>query len=109
LSASLASPFATAYPPLLLASATATQAITVTDWPRVAYHRSELLKGLAICWCRIDAEQQKSKDLKNVQEMIEQATRLLTSVLERDVDVDVAAEYQILIDSEPRLQSLLVL
>jgi len=47
-----------------------------------------------------------SKALRKVQETIEQAVRLLTSVLKRDVVV--AAEYQLLIDSEPRLQNLLV-
>lgn len=53
----------------------------------------------------MEDETKKSEVLKEVQEMIEQATRLLTSVLKGTVDV--AAEYEMLIHSEPRLQYLL--
>ena len=87
------------------------EAIIVNDWPRISYHRGEILKGLTVCWCRIKdqgevSKGKVSKELEKVQESIEKAVRLLTSVLKTDVDV--VEEYRILVDSDVRLRDLLV-
>ena len=102
----MATPFATAYPPLLQAAVNAIEVILTIDWPRISYHRGEILKGLTMCWCRIKDQDQVSKELRKVQESIEGAVRLLTHVLGNDVDVK--NEYKVLIDGEMRLRGLLV-
>ncbi|KAF6232717.1 hypothetical protein HO173_009156 [Letharia columbiana] len=102
----LAAPFATAYPPLLQASVKAVQTIIVADWPRIAHHRGEILKGLTVCWCRIGFEEAQCQELKQVQESIERAVQLLTCVLMGKVLL--VEEYQTLIDSDSRLRDLLV-
>lgn len=78
----------------------------VNVWPRVAYHRGGILRGLTVCWCRIKDEEVISMELKKVQESVRRAVRILTAVLERDVDVK--EEYQVLIDSDERLRELLI-
>lgn len=102
----LAAPFATAYPPLLQASVKAVQTIIIADWPRIAYHRGEILKGVTICWCRIADIEAPSQELKEVRVSIAQTVQLLTCVLTGNVKV--LQEYQILIDSDSRLRDLLV-
>ena len=109
LSAILGSPFATMFPPLLKAAVEALQAILRDDWPRVAHHRSEILEGLTLCWCRIEQEQQRSEQLDAILTMIIQTTCLLNSTLAVGLDEDVAGEYGCLVDSEPRLQDLLLI
>lgn len=79
----------------------------VNDWPRITNHRGEVLRGLTICWCRIKDEETKSKGLRKVQESIERSVRLLTLLAKKDVDV--AAEYQMLIDCDYRLRDLLII
>ena len=82
------------------------QTIIVTDWPRIAHHRGEILKGLAMCWCRIGDEETQSQELVAVRENVEQAVQLLTYAVTPDYKL--VDEYQILIDSDSRLGDLLV-
>lgn len=106
LSAILSAPFATAYPPLLLGALDAIGTVVVTDWPRVVYHRGEILKGLVICWCKIEEEDEQSKELERVRAKIRECVTLLNGVLKCKIDVE--AEYQPLIESDNRLEQLLV-
>ena len=79
----------------------------INAWPRIAYHRGEVLRGLTICWCRIQEEDSLSEELREVEESVRRTLRLLTNVLRRDVDVE--EEYRILIDGNDRLADLLVI
>lgn len=105
LSEILSAPFATAYPPLLQASLQAIQVLVVIIWPRVKYHRSELLEGLAICWLSIEDEATQSEYLQIIQANIKLTVKLVTSIL-RD-DSNVVESYRKLIDCDNRLQNLL--
>ena len=82
------------------------QAIIVNLWPRMAYHRGEIMRGLLICWCRIKHCEVESRELLQIQQGIENAMRLLKAVLRSDVDD--GEDYRILVDSDPRLGDLLV-
>ncbi|KAI9836640.1 MAG: hypothetical protein M1819_001274 [Sarea resinae] len=62
----LDAPFGSAYPPLLLAAATALQALVRNAWPRVAGHRAEILVGVTGCWLRIFEEQEDEGPEKGV-------------------------------------------
>ncbi len=78
----------------------------VNDWPRITNHRGEILRGLTICWCKIKDEETRSKGLTKVQESIERSVRLLTLLTKKNVDI--AADYQMLIDSNHHLRDLLI-
>ena len=106
ISANLAAPFATAYPPLLQVSVQAMEAVIVNDWPRISYYRGEILRGLTICWCRIKDKEIISRELAEVQISVQRVSKLLTFVLREEIDV--ADEYRILIDSDDQLRDLLV-
>ena len=106
LSDMLSAPFATAYPPLLQVALQAVETIIVTDWPRMAYHRGEVLKGLVLCWCRIEDEKDCPAELKIVQRQIKHSVKLLTAVLKRELDTE--PEYKLLVESDDRLEQLLV-
>lgn len=78
----------------------------INDWPRISYYRSEILKGLVGCWCKIlEDDTELSPSLDQVQTEIKYTVRLLTAVLKQDVDV--TAEYHELIASDGRLEELL--
>ena len=64
------------------------------------------MRGLSTCWSRIKDCEIESKELLQIQQGIENAIRLLQAVLQSDVDV--AKDYQILVDSDSRLRDLLV-
>lgn len=106
LSQILSAPFATTYPPLLKTSIHAIDAVVVNTWPRVAYHRGEILEGLVVCWCRIQEEETKSKELQRIQADIRRTMKLVTAILKANINV--TEEYQTLIDSDRRLQNLLI-
>jgi len=125
LTAILTAPFTTAYPPLLLAALAAVETVVLVDWPRVGYHRGEILKGLVGCWLRIeeegDGEEGKGREkgreegrkeakrngeLQGVKDGIRRCVKLLTAVLKREVDA--GGEYGLLIESDGRLEELLV-
>ena len=108
LSGILSNPFATAYPPLLLAALQAIQSVTIIDWSRMEYHGSEILRSLIVCWCRaVQDDTARPSSLGHVKAEIKYSVRLLTAVLKRDIDV--AAEYRLLIASDDRLQELLAI
>ncbi|KAL9124286.1 MAG: hypothetical protein Q9217_006372 [Psora testacea] len=104
LSAIMANPFGTAYPPLLAISVKALQNIITTVWPRVEYHRGEILKALTVCWLRIEDDGNDSTVLEEIRRDIEDTTQMLTALLSRSLDV--ADECHLLVESDCRLQAL---
>ena len=101
----LNAPFATTSPTLLQASVDTVQTIIVTAWPRIGRHRGEMLRGMTICWCRIEDEEARSSELEGVQESIRQAVQLLNRAMTRKSEI--VQEYQTLIRSDNRLRGLL--
>jgi len=97
----------------------AVETVVLLDWPRVGYHRGEILKGLVGCWLRIEEEEDGEEvegreegkgnandELQGVKDGIRRCVKLLTAVLERGIDV--GAEYGLLVESDGRLEQLLV-
>ena len=103
----MTAPFATAYPPLLQAAVQAMDAVLSTGWPRIAFHRGEVLEGLIICWCNIQEAEILPKDLELVKDRIKSTVKIVTAILKKCVDVE--EEYRVLIDSESRLRDLLII
>ena len=80
----------------------------VNGWQRIAIHRGEILRGLTVCWCRIVGQDKESEELKETQERVEEAVRVLTSLIKSDVNISIGEEYQTLIENDGRLQELLI-
>ncbi len=101
----------------------------LVDWPRVGYHRGDILKGLVGCWLRVEEEGEgegrdegwgegkgreeggkeeakRKGELRDVKDGIRRCVKLLTAVLQREVDV--GGEYRLLVESDGRLRGLLV-
>ncbi|KAL8980136.1 MAG: hypothetical protein Q9205_004695 [Flavoplaca limonia] len=101
----LTAPFATAYPPLLDASVQLLKAIIVNGWPRLAYHRAEILEGLLICWTRIREENEPTTALVAVKENIEDVLHAVVQLLSDDQGM--REELQLLRDCDAHLETLL--
>jgi len=99
------------------------ETVVLVDWPRVGYHRGEILKGLVGCWLRVEKEGEgegrdegreeggkeeakRKGELRDVKNGIRRCLKLLTAVLEKEVDV--GGEYRLLAESDGRLGGLLV-
>ena len=106
LSANLVHPFGLAYPPLIHVSISVLQQLFSIAWPRLAYYRGELLKGLTISWLKIQEDGKESNELEGIRRDIEISLEMLTVILEMEIDVN--TEYRTLIDRDPRLQKLLM-
>jgi len=98
------------------------ETVVLVDWPRVGYHRGEILKGLVGCWLRVEEEGEgegraegrdegreeakRMEELQGVKDGIRRCVKLLTAVLEKKLDV--GGEYRLLVESDGRLGGLLV-
>lgn len=105
ISAALTAPFALAYPPLLAASLQTLRVIVVNAWPRIAYHRGEILEGLIICWCGIADEDDGGPQLKEIQGSIQDILHAVVQILKDDEDA--MREIQTLPDCGSRLGAIL--
>ncbi|KAL8833788.1 MAG: hypothetical protein Q9170_004081 [Blastenia crenularia] len=105
ISATLTAPFATACPPLLEAALQTLGLIVLNGWPRISFHRGEILEGLLICWCRIDDEEEPSPELRTIKERIEGLAR--AAVLISKDDEKAKQEIEELCNNDPRFQALL--
>ncbi|KAL8719308.1 MAG: hypothetical protein Q9225_003672 [Loekoesia sp. 1 TL-2023] len=105
ISTALTAPFATVYPPLLEAALQTLRAIIVNGWPRVGFHRGEVLEGLIICWCRIQDEEKPISELMAIKDEIEDMSHAVMQLLKDDEDAKI--EIQMLRDSDPGLETLL--
>ncbi|KAL9030954.1 MAG: hypothetical protein Q9196_000975 [Gyalolechia fulgens] len=105
ISATLIAPFATAYPPLLGTALQTLRAIVVNGWPRVAFHRGEILEGLVMCWCRIEDEEEPTSELVGIKERIEDVLRAVVQLLRYDEHA--TEELQAISHYDARLETLL--
>lgn len=102
----LAAPFATAYPPLLDAALQTLRAILIHGWPRMVYHRGEILEGLVICWCRIqDQGGEPTNTLVSTKKNLKEVSRAVVQILKKDMAA--REELQMLQNSDVRFETLL--
>ncbi|KAL8764706.1 MAG: hypothetical protein Q9209_007917 [Squamulea sp. 1 TL-2023] len=105
ISTTLIAPFATAYPPLLHAAVQLLRAMIVNGWPRLAFHRVEILEGLVICWCRIQDEDKPTTALLAVKRNIEDVLRVVVQLLSSDEEMQ--KDLQMLRETDSRLETIL--
>lgn len=77
----------------------ATQSIIVNCWPRVTIYKAEILRGLVMCWCKI--EEDGPEDFDTIRAAINDTVKLLTAAV-GDPTV-VKADYDNLINADARL------
>ena len=80
----LSDPLSPTHPPLLVAAAKALQSVILNSWPRIAYHRGEVLKGLAICWINLSRENDSFADVK---QQLQHDVRLLDAVVQNEAGI----------------------
>lgn len=93
---------ATAYPPLLRTALKTLRTLISVAWPRVAYHKGVMLKGLTTLWCRLEEYEPLSEELAEVQKATKLTTHTLLSELGTDID-----EVKKLSEVNPRIETLL--
>lgn len=100
-------PLATAYPPLLDAAVQVFETVILNAWPRVDYHRGQILEGLLSCWCNIMNESICPSDaLGRVRFNIEKVVGLMTAYMK--VQRHIMADYDALIAADSSLEGLLI-
>ena len=79
--------------------------LTLNAWPRIGRHRSEALKGLCLCWCKLERESKPLKpELSAVAQDLLETLKVLEAAL-KATKVDVAHEFELLRESNRALES----
>jgi tRNA nucleotidyltransferase (CCA-adding enzyme) len=100
----LSDPFSTVYPPLIGVTIQTLQTIILTNWPRIAVHRAEVLRGLTLCWLTLTEDEPKAQNLHKMKQGVRDAVELLKAAVRSEVDID--ADIKLLIQSDVRLDKL---
>ncbi|KAL8633794.1 hypothetical protein Q9189_000530 [Teloschistes chrysophthalmus] len=105
-SVTLTAPFALAYPPLLMAALGVLRAVVARAWPRVGYHRGDILEGLVVCWCRIaDDDDKASGEVLAVRAEIKEVARTVVRIIGDDEEG--RSDLRMLGDHDSRLRAIL--
>ncbi|GAB7346744.1 hypothetical protein MBLNU459_g1853t2 [Dothideomycetes sp. NU459] len=99
----LSHPFGQAYPQALIAATLALQSVILNGWPRMAFHRGEVLKGVTLCWINVDDEH--SEEIDTLRKELKRTVLMLKDALKSGCDVE--ADFAELIDADGRLEGLL--
>lgn len=102
LSRILSEPLGLAYSPLLLSAAKTLQAVILNSWPRMTFHRNEVLQGTVICWLRVKEEGEGK--YAELEQELETVVKMLVATI--DGEVDWRAEFKELEDADGRLTEL---
>ncbi|KAF2754439.1 poly A polymerase C-terminal region-like protein [Pseudovirgaria hyperparasitica] len=99
----LSDPFGYAYPPLLVRASLALQVIMRNSKPRLAFHRGGILKGLCVCWIRLEDH---GGEFADVRAELRNTAIMLREAIEGD-SIAIADEINRLLAEDKRLQGLL--
>ena len=101
LSRYLTDPLGPVSPPLLLSAAKAMQSLILSSWPRISFHRFEILRALAICWVHVsDMEYQHGlkRELREAAAMLKAAATA--------ANIELAEETRVLENENATLKEL---
>jgi len=99
----LCDPFGSASPPLIASSNKTLQAVILNGWPRIRFYKGEILKGLAVCWCRTADEPDMDQRL-DIRLGLQRTLALLLAAVADDHDA--IEQIEKVLQSDPRLPSL---
>ncbi|KAF1821777.1 uncharacterized protein K489DRAFT_381770 [Dissoconium aciculare CBS 342.82] len=109
LTQALSHPHGTASLPMLNSAVVALQALLRNCWPRMAYHRAEVLKGLAMCWLNVaELDGGDKEGLAALRGKLRETVDSLETILRDDETCDVEADVEQLISADDRLRDLLL-
>lgn len=101
LSEVLGNPFGHAHPPTLLAATKSLQSVILNGWPRMAFNRGEVLKGITLCWIHVQDEQMEG--LEDVRKELKMTVLMLKDAVGLE---DIQTDFKALVDADPRLDAL---
>lgn len=102
LSEVLSNPFGQAYSPTLLAAAKALQSVVLNGWPRMAFNRGEVLRGVTQCWLHIHGEE--SNELERLRMELKSVVSMLKDAVGPECDIQ--GEAAKLVEADSRLGEL---
>jgi hypothetical protein len=109
LTQALSHPHGTVSLPMLDSAVVALQALLRNCWPRMAHHRAEVLKGLAMCWLNLaELNGGGQEGLAALRGALRDTVDLLKTILEDDGACDMEAAVEQLIAADERLRELLL-
>lgn len=103
----LSQPFAAVTIPLVRAAIRTLRAIIENAWPRMNAYRIEVWRCLMICWCRLDEEHCKDKDIAVTQKALLDTLGAMKGIVKRGAGSEI--EFRTLIEADSGLSDLLVL
>lgn len=116
LSEVLGDPFGYAHPPTLIAALKVLQSCIVNGAPRIGFHRAEVLKGVCLCWVKLEEEEEEEGNgdggldggVGDVREEARKTVGMLEDTMVAQGDEwDVRTEFGRLVAAEERLEGLL--
>ncbi|KAG8527457.1 uncharacterized protein KY384_007609 [Bacidia gigantensis] len=75
-------------------------------WPRMAYYRVNVLESLVLCWLRVRGDEASFAHSKPIHNEIKATLSLVAALMPKDVDF--FSEFRELVQSDPRLEELLI-
>ena len=100
----LAAPFGNAAPPLLSSAVRTMQTVIRNGWPRIAAYRAEVMRGLALCWCRVNEDTEGADQMTKSRHDLKSTFKLLRAALQDNVDM--VSDLDILLASDERIAEL---
>lgn len=80
------------------------QTVIRNGWPRIALYRAEILRGLVLCWRRVDEEVTNKHQMAKIRHNLKDIMKLLGAALQNELDL--ASDLDIL-KNDDRLTELL--
>jgi hypothetical protein len=110
LSNTLSDPLGPGYPQLLLQASSAMQSVIANAWPRIEYWSADILKGVCVCWIRLEQEGDDidSSVIESLRDSLKDVVSMLSSILANSgAENTWRADVQRLADADGRLKTLL--
>lgn len=106
LSGTLAEPLGPAYPPLLVQAARTMQSVVLSSWMRMEAWRAEVLRGDAVCWVRIVADEEEKEGFAEVKTELRKVVDVLRKAIEGCEGLDWEGDARRLVEADGRLAGL---
>ena len=103
LTETLSHPLSTAKMPMLSSAVEALQSVILNGWPRIVEHRGEVLKGLTLCWLKLEGPIEG--DATALRQQLQETVQLLNAAIGDRCDF--SADCVVLTGADGRLKTLL--
>lgn len=80
----LSEPLGPVYPSLLAEAAKTIQVIITSAWPRILYHKGEILNGVCVCWIRLCEDTAREEEFRELKGKLKDIVHLLKAVVDAE-------------------------